>query len=121
MRLAHLVFCAVLTGSIFSADAATAEPSASSLLAAPWRPEARQSRAVGQGEAIAHERPTGEERTRGIATTSVDHEFGGRGLTGQAGFLCGLAPGHNDRGAAAANGYDPQGRFLGAKLSLAFR
>ena len=55
----------------------------------------------------------------GIARTAVDHRFDGR-LTGSLGFLCGLH-GETYQGAAAMRGSDPDGRFLGAKLSLAFR
>ncbi len=55
----------------------------------------------------------------GIATTAVDHRFADR-LTGSLGFLCGLH-GETYQGAAAMRGSDPDGRFLGAKLSLAFR
>lgn len=55
----------------------------------------------------------------GIARTSVDHHFADQ-LTGSMGFLCGLHGGDYDA-AAAMRGADPDGRFLGAKLSLAFR
>lgn len=58
----------------------------------------------------------------GIARTAVDRRFNtAEDLTGSLGFLCGLQPGAERSGAAAARGYDPSGRFLGAKLSLAFR
>jgi hypothetical protein len=40
---------------------------------------------------------------------------------GAVGFLCGREPGAGRTGAAAARGVDPSGRFLGARLSLAFR
>jgi len=56
-----------------------------------------------------------------FAKTAVDHRFAQRDLTGSIGFLCGLQPGHKDTGGAAAYGVDPHGRFVGAKLSLAFR
>lgn len=60
-------------------------------------------------------------RAVGIARTSVDHRFAGR-LLGQVGFLCGLHSGvGDDDGAVAMRGADPQGKFLGAKLSLAFK
>lgn len=62
-------------------------------------------------------------RAAGVAQTSVDHHFtskGDGGLIGSVGFLCGLQPGQTDKGAAAAYGYDPQGRFVGAKLHVAF-
>lgn len=58
----------------------------------------------------------------GIARTSVDRRFAqDNDLTGSLGFLCGLQPGAERSGVAAARGHDPSGRFLGAKLSLAFR
>ena len=57
----------------------------------------------------------------GVAQTAVDHRFGAGGLVGSAGFLCGLHPGPDNNGAATAYGYDPQGRFVGAKLSIAFK
>jgi hypothetical protein len=57
-----------------------------------------------------------------MAPTAVDHRFAGEtGLVGSAGFLCGRHPGTDNNGAATALGYDPNGRFLGAKLSFAFR
>ena len=59
-------------------------------------------------------------RAAGIARTSVDHRFASEDVEGSFGFLCGLQPGQTDHGAAAAHGYDPQGRFLGAKLKLSF-
>ncbi len=55
----------------------------------------------------------------GIARTSVDHRFVDR-LTGSVGFLCGLHGADYDE-ASAMRGADPAGKFLGAKLSLAFR
>jgi hypothetical protein len=55
-----------------------------------------------------------------FAKTAVDHRFSGKSdLTGSFGFLCGLQPGHGDAG--SAYGVDPHGRFVGAKLSFAFR
>jgi hypothetical protein len=52
---------------------------------------------------------------------SIDRPLGSGRVTGSAGFLCGRQPGVKDSGAASAAGYDPHGRFLGAKLSFAFR
>lgn len=57
-----------------------------------------------------------------FAKTAVDGHFAGReDVTGSLGFLCGLQPGHTDQGGAAAYGFDPHGRFVGARLSFAFR
>ena len=60
-------------------------------------------------------------RRAGIARTAVDRTLSGDDLTGALGFLCGIQPGADRNGAAAARGYAPNGRFVGAKLSLAFR
>ncbi|MGH6909309.1 MAG: hypothetical protein ACREE0_18925 [Phenylobacterium sp.] len=57
----------------------------------------------------------------GIAKTSIDHRFEDDTATGSFGYLCGLNPGQKMTGAAGAAGYDPMGKFLGAKLSFAFR
>lgn len=57
----------------------------------------------------------------GIARTSIDHRFEDDGAVGSAGYLCGLQPGEKMYGAAGASGYDPMGKFLGAKLTFAFR
>jgi hypothetical protein len=57
-----------------------------------------------------------------FARTAVDHRFEGKtNATASLGFLCGLQPGHNDTGGAAAYGVDPHGRFVGARFSIAFR
>ncbi len=56
----------------------------------------------------------------GVARTSVDHRFADR-LMGSVGFLCGLHPSVGHEGAEAMRGTDPDGKFLGAKLSLSFR
>ena len=57
----------------------------------------------------------------GIAKTSIDHRFDDDDAVGSLGYLCGLNPGQKMSGAAGAAGYDPMGKFLGAKLSFAFR
>ncbi|CAN5134767.1 hypothetical protein BH10PSE4_BH10PSE4_35920 [soil metagenome] len=54
----------------------------------------------------------------GIARTSV--EAGTDGVTGSAGLLCGIQPSADTSGAALARGYDPDGKFVGAKLALRF-
>lgn len=61
-------------------------------------------------------------RIPGVAKTSVDRRFSDQGVVGSLGFLCGLEPGAERRGGAAgARGYDATGRFVGAKLRVAFR
>ena len=57
----------------------------------------------------------------GVARTSIDHRFEDDAAVGAFGYLCGLNPGQKMTGAAGAAGYDPMGKFLGAKLSFAFR
>jgi hypothetical protein len=65
---------------------------------------------------------TGSMQSVVFAKTAVDHRFTrSQDVTGSVGFLCGLKPGHNETGGAAAYGVDPHGRFVGAKLSIAFR
>lgn len=59
-------------------------------------------------------------RIRGVAQTAVDAPLG-EDVTGSMGFMCGLKPGAEKYGAAAARGYDDTGRFVGAKLRVAFR
>ncbi len=60
-------------------------------------------------------------RIEGVTKTSVESRFGVSDKTsGEAGFLCGLLPHPDTSGAAAAYGHDPDGRFVGAKLKMAF-
>lgn len=55
----------------------------------------------------------------GIARTSLERRSDAAAAA--LGFLCGLQDSRGRQGASAAFGSDPHGRFLGAKLSLAFR
>jgi len=61
-----------------------------------------------------------QPRIPGVARTSVDHRYD-EGVVGSLGFLCGLEQGAERKGAAAMRGYDQTGRFVGAKLRVAFR
>jgi hypothetical protein len=63
----------------------------------------------------------GALKAQGVARTSVDRNFGGDRASGAFGFLCGRPESLDERAAASPYGADPHGRFLGAKLSLAFR
>jgi hypothetical protein len=56
----------------------------------------------------------------GVARTSVDQRLG-QGLTASLGFLCDPHAAIKYDAATARPGADPEGKFLGAKLSLAFR
>jgi hypothetical protein len=64
--------------------------------------------------------PRDADLAAAVMPVAVDRQFASKDVTGALGFLCGREPGHNDTGSASAFGSDPHGRFLGAKLSLAF-
>ncbi len=61
--------------------------------------------------------PTGADA---LPKRAIDLRFAPQDVTGSVGFLCGREPGQGHTGSASAFGYDPHGRFLGAKLSRAF-
>lgn len=61
-----------------------------------------------------------EPRIPGVAKTAIDHRYD-EGVVGSLGFLCGLDQGAERKGAGAMRGTDQTGRFVGAKLRLAFR
>ena len=107
----HHLPLAVLAAAAF-AGAASAQP-----LQTP-APKAERDLAAAVFARQAEAQPL---RQRGIAKTSVDYANPADGVNGSMGFLCGLKPGAERSGAAAARGYDPTGRFVGAKLSFAFR
>jgi len=54
----------------------------------------------------------------GVARTSVEGRAGDAMLG--AGLLCGLKPNADDSGAGRARGYDPDGKFVGAKVGFRF-
>jgi hypothetical protein len=113
MKAALIALAALAAGS---AQAQTAE----ALMKAPLRPAT--------GVAIDLTRPgmsfapryanAPEPRIPGVAKTSMDHRYDAD-VVGSLGFLCGLEPGAERKG--AIRGYDPTGRFVGAKLRVAFR
>ena len=55
---------------------------------------------------------------RGVARTAIERRQGG--LSGGVGVLCGIQPSADDSGPGRARGYNTEGRFVGAKLGLAF-
>lgn len=59
-------------------------------------------------------------RTDGVVRTSVERSFSGAAVA-SLGFLCGLQPSYYSSGVAGAAGYDPNGRFIGAKLAFPIR
>ena len=54
----------------------------------------------------------------GFPQNSIDRPFASKALA-QVGYLCGLQPGP-DESRGVASSYEPEGTFLGAKLSMAF-
>jgi hypothetical protein len=121
MKLLILALAALAAVAIAAmtdeADAQTLSPEAAALVAATRAQPPR-----GPQPAFAP-RYDGDKpvRIRGVAQTSVDAPLGDD-TTGSLGFMCGLKPGVEQRyGAAAARGYDDTGRFVGAKLRVAFR
>ncbi len=56
----------------------------------------------------------------GVARTAVDQRLS-QGLTASLGFLCDPHAAMHYDAATARPGADPEGKFLGAKLSLSFR
>ena len=105
------------------AGAAHAESAQDALRAAVMAPKAAISRPGDVPNArITLAAPYAEAyalRTAGVAKTAVSDKDDD--ITRSLGFLCGIQPGQKPTGAAAARGYDPNGRFLGAKLSIALK
>ncbi len=104
-----LIACAALSG------AARAEaPSAPRLSLAP---SAKLLDLTAPGLPVLYSRaPT--PLPPGVARTSVEGKTGDAQLG--AGLLCGLQPNADDSGAGRARGYDPDGKFVGAKLGFRF-
>ena len=124
--MSRTVLTAIALATASLAGAAHADISADALRAAVMAPKPMMSR---PGDApsgkITLAAPYAEAyalRTAGIAKTSVESRLSeSDDITGALGFLCGIQPGQKPTGAAAARGYDPSGRFLGAKLSIALK
>ena len=106
------------TVSMILAGVANAEPAAST--PRPLLRSARASTAPAQPAPLALRRtPDVALRPPGIGQTGIDRALSSR-LSGSAGFICGRPDGPDVAGSAAARGYDPHGRFVGASLRLAF-
>ena len=124
--MSRTVLTAIALAAASLAGAAHADTAADALRAAVMAPKPMMSRL---GDApngkITLAAPYAEAyalRTAGIAKTSVESRLAENDdVTGALGFLCGIQPGQKPTGAAAARGYDPSGRFLGAKLSIALK
>jgi hypothetical protein len=60
-------------------------------------------------------------RPAGVARTSLDAAFARDRAAASVGFLCGLDERRDQAGGMDAFGADPQGRFVGARLTLRLR
>ena len=115
LLLLTTAFLVLATGGAATADPVTTPTSTHPLISA--RPAVNRPVApilITRGQ-------TYSPRTPGIATTAVNHQFGASGPALDAGFICGRPDDPVVSGSAAARGYDPSGRFLGASLHIAFR
>ncbi len=109
VRLSALVLTAALAG----AGLAHAEAPPLKLSPAPAKP----LNLTAPGLPVLYSRaPT--PLPPGVARTSVEGKAGDA-LLG-AGLLCGLQPNADNSGAGRARGYDPDGKFVGAKLGFRF-
>lgn len=117
-------FAAALLASLTlgATGAAAEEASAAALSRAVFaRAEpARQMSLPARPDSAARFDKANALRAAGVARTAVDRSFGRDEVVGALGFLCGRPDNLNSDGAADAYGHDPHGRFLGAKLSVAF-
>jgi len=103
----------VLAAALACAGAARAESSAPRLSLAPTKSLDLRT----PGLPVLYSRaPT--PLPPGVARTSVEGKAGDA-LLG-AGLLCGLKPNADDSGAGRARGYDPDGKFVGAKVAFSF-
>lgn len=104
----------------FAAGAAHAQSLAEAVFARPATAPA--AAASGPAISVRLADPDGEAPLPpGVARTAVDHRFAKDGAMASVGFLCGLDSRVEQGGAMRAYGDDPQGRFVGAKLHIAFR
>jgi hypothetical protein len=90
---------------------------AADLPPAPPRLDLTPRAAVERG--YAPPSPTGDSEPR----TAVDHRFTRQGLTGEAGYLCGIGgigPDAAAPGGGPSSLWNHQGTFLGAKLGYPF-
>ena len=106
--MTHLLLTALALAAL--AGAADAQTSLTTAVFAAPAPRLSIAPRIAEANAL---------RQAGIAKTSVDRSFAGK-ATASLGFLCGLQP-RADEAIGSAHGFDSQGRFLGAKLSLPFR
>ena len=113
LRLSALALAAVIAlGGVASAEAVPPSPK---LALAPAKP----LNLTAPGLPVLYSRAPAQ-LPRGVARTSVEGAVPGGDATFGAGLLCGLQPNADDSGAGRARGYDPDGKFVGAKLAFSF-
>ena len=118
-RAALIAFTAALVGAGV-AQAGTAEDALRAAVMAPKPAVSRPTDAPNARIVLADQYAEAYAlRSAGIATTAVSETEDE--ITRSLGFLCGIQPGQKPTGAAAARGYDPSGRFLGAQLRIALK
>ena len=113
LRLSALALTAALAfGGVASAEAVRSSPR---LSLAPAKP----LDLTAPGLPVLYSRaPT--PLPPGVARTSVEGKVADADATFGAGLLCGLKPNADESGAGRARGYDPDGKFVGAKLAFSF-
>ena len=111
----------ILLFALAAAGVAHAEvQSAPRLVLSPPRAEPADAAAL-NAAVLAPDRQVHELPQPGVARTAIDRRFEKSRATGSIGFLCGRPDSLDERAASQPLGSDPQGRFLGARLSFAFR
>ena len=116
MRIAAVPIVAAAC-ALALAGAARAEPVRLDLTPAPKADAAAALNAA----VLAPDRQEHALPAPGLARTSIDRRFDRDRASGAIGFLCGRPDSLDERAKSQAYGADPQGRFLGARLSFAFR
>jgi hypothetical protein len=117
LRLSALALAAVIAlGGVASAEAVPPSPR---LALAPAKPPAKPLDLTAPGLPVLYSRAPAP-LPRGVARTSVEGAVPGGDATFGAGLLCGIKPNVDDSGAGRARGYDPDGKFVGAKLAFSF-
>jgi hypothetical protein len=103
-----------LAATLALAGAARAEPGPQTVAPPPAAGSSAALKAAVFAEAA-------EGKGQAMSRVAVDHRFAKSDATAAVGFLCARPDSLDERAASSAYGSDPHGRFLGARLSVAFR
>jgi len=105
----------LITACVFAAGAAHAETKAPAIsLAQPAKP----LDLTAPGLPVLYSRAPAP-LPPGIARTSVERRISDDGVL-SSGVLCGIQPSADTSGASRARGFDPDGKFVGAKMAFKF-